>query len=161
MGYAALNSYAQPASAISVEAENVTRNAAAVLRAVEESQALFGKKAFAISEMKVLVDECSEPNWDGYDSKEIDPLVSHNTEKFLRALPDSIPMPEFAPEPDGEISLDWIVTKHRMFSLSIGKSIRLSYAWLEGTDRGHAVAHFDGYIIPERILHNILSILKV
>lgn len=161
MGYAALNLYAEPASAISTEANNVRQNAAAVIRSVEKSQALFGDKALAISQMELLAQECSDPNWDGYDAIGIDALAIKNTESFLRALPDSIPMPEFAPEPDGTISLDWILSKHRMFSLSIGQSRRFAYAWLEGTERGHAVARFDGYNIPERILHDIHSILRI
>ena len=63
-------------------------------------------------------------------------------------------MPEFAPEPDGAISLDWIQSRHRLFTLSISASNRLAYAWLDGTDKGHGVARFDGRTIPRRVLTN-------
>lgn len=159
LGYSALIPYAQAASAVSAEAESVRRNSAAVFSMVEVSQALFGDKAGAISEMKLLALECSTPDWDGHGAVEIDPFVIQIAEDFLRALPDSIRMPEFAPEPDGAISLDWIESKHRMISVSIGKSFRLPYAWLDGSNRGYAVERFDGSNIPGRVLHDIQSII--
>lgn len=67
-------------------------------------------------------------------------------------------MPGLAADPDGAVSLDWIVSRPRMFSVSCGPSGRLAYSWLDGTDRGHAVADFDGWTIPQRILHGIRSI---
>ena len=71
-----------------------------------------------------------------------------------------MPLPEFAPEPDGAISLDWIRSRHRLFSLSIGSTNRLAYSWLDGAHRGHAVAQFDGTKIPVRILQGIESIMN-
>ena len=67
-------------------------------------------------------------------------------------------MPELAPEPNGSISLDWMLSRHRIFSLSIANTDRLAYAWMDGTDKGHAVARFDGTKIPTRILEGIQSI---
>jgi hypothetical protein len=55
----------------------------------------------------------------------------------------------------GERSLDWILTRQRLFSLSIGPSNQLAYAWLNGAGRGHGLAHFDGQNIPQRILEGI------
>jgi hypothetical protein len=76
----------------------------------------------------------------------------------VRALPDNIPLPEFTPEPDGSISLDWIRSRNRVVSLSIGQSNRLAYAWLDGADRGHTVVHFDGQNVPSRVLNDIKAI---
>ncbi len=78
---------------------------------------------------------------------------------FIRALPGNVPLPEFAWEPDGAISLDWIPSRHRMFSVSIGEGNRLPYAWLDGADTGHAVATFDGVTVPARILEGIRRIM--
>lgn len=159
MGYAALNVYVLPGSAVSEEAVNVTRNTEAIFRFAEESQSLFGVKADAISQLKLLASECMESDWDGNSASAIDELAIQNAENFVRALPDNIPMPEFAPEPDGSISLDWIRSRHRMFSLSIGPNNRIAYAWLDGTDKGHAVARFDGRSISTRILDGIRATL--
>jgi hypothetical protein len=77
----------------------------------------------------------------------------------VRALPDGIPLPEFAPEPDGSISLDWILSRNRLFSVSIGHSSRLAFAWLDGADNGHGVARFDGQNVPPRVLEGIKCII--
>lgn len=82
-----------------------------------------------------------------------------NAAAFIRALPVGIPIPEFASEPDGMISLDWITSHRRVFSVSIGTSRRLAFAWLDGTDTGHGVARFDGAAIPRKILDGILQII--
>ena len=76
----------------------------------------------------------------------------------MRVLPDDVPMPELAPEPDGAISLDWVHSRARVFSISAGRSDRLAYAWLDGTDSGHGVARFDGERIPPLVLDAIREI---
>jgi hypothetical protein len=159
IGYAALNAYAQPGSAVSVEAQTVTRAASALMKSAEDSQAIFSEKSSSISQLGELADECSAQGWDGYDAAPIDAIALINAQNFLRALPSGTALPEFAPEPDGSISLDWIQSRYRIFSLSIGPSNRLAYAWLDGTDKGHAVAHFGGSIVPPRVLAGIKSIV--
>lgn len=155
MGYAALSVYAAPGSAVSTEAMKVSLAAKTVIRSAETSQALFGSRVAAISQVRLLASECAESDWDGNDAYSIEATTVQNVENFIRAFPDSVPLPEFAPEPDGSISLDWISSRHRMFSLSVGPTDRLAYAWLDGTDKGHAVARFDGHSIPLRILDGI------
>ena len=80
-------------------------------------------------------------------------------ESFLRALPESIPIPEFAVEPGGDISLDWIASRDRVFSLSVGPTNRLAFAWLDGTNKGHGVESLDGGQIPKRIIEGISAIV--
>src|SRR5258706_6876016 len=114
----------------------------ATLERAPPSQAPFGRKAAAISELRAIASNCSKGGWDSDDASAIDPVALLNAEAFVRALPDAIPLPEIAPEPDGAISLDWIQSKTRLLSLSVGSSNRLAYAWLDGSDRGHAVTYF-------------------
>lgn len=78
----------------------------------------------------------------------------------MRVLPGYVPLPEFAPEPDGSVSLDWTESRHRRFTLSIGGSNRVAYAWLDGADKGHGVVRFDGTSIPPRVLEGIGSIVN-
>lgn len=157
-GFAPLYSLAREGSAVSSEAQAVQEVAGTVARFVERSQALFGDKAGAISQIWTLANECAEPGWDGGDALPLSYLAVFKAISFIRALPDEVPLPEFAPEPDGSISLDWIKSRNRLLSLSIGTSDRLAYAWLDGTDKGHAVARFDGETIPPRILEAIMAI---
>ncbi len=159
-GYAALHPAAGPASAISSEAQVVRTAASAVVEAVERSIALFGPKAAVISQVWALVDECAEADWDGEEGEPISERSAELTAAFIRAMPDDVPLPELAPEPDGSLSLDWIQSRSRLFSLSIGPTSRLAYAWLDGTDREHGVARFDGEKVPSRILEGIKRIMN-
>lgn len=158
MGYSALHGYARGGSAVSTEAAAVREAASKVVEFAERSQVLFGEKSVAISQLWTLANDCDEQGWDGYDASAINQAALFTAEQFLRALPHDIPIPEFAAEPDGSISLDWIVSRNRLFSLSVGANNRLAYAWLDGADRGHAVARFDGNNVPARVLEGIKEI---
>jgi len=158
LGYAALSAYTRLGSAVSAEAQAVTRAASDIVRSAEDSQVLFGERAAAISRLRELADECAEHGWDGGDAYALDAEALENAEDLVRALPEDIPAPEFAPEPDGSISLDWIQSRQRLFSVSVGRSNRLAYAWLDGADTGHGVARFDGLNVPARVLAGIQSI---
>jgi hypothetical protein len=152
-----LNAYARGGNAISSEARAAQKAATAVVESAERSQVLFGEKAAALSQLRALAHECTEEGWDGYEAYALDPTAVLIAEGFVRALPDSVPLPEFAPEPDGSVSLDWIQSKNRLF---VGTNHRLAYAWLDGADKGHAVARFDGETIPPRILQGINAIMN-
>jgi hypothetical protein len=160
LGYAALAAYARGSSAISAEAQAARRSACAVLESAERSHALFGGKAAAISELMSLSNECSEPGWDGDAAAAVDPVAVAAAQEFVRVMPEDVLLPEFAAEPDGSISLDWVRSRHRRFTLSIGGSNRLAYAWLDGADKGHGVARFDGTHVPPRVLEGIRSIMN-
>ncbi len=147
-GFAAMQALATGGSAVSAEAQAVRKHACHILEGFEQSQALFGAKAEAISQLMALAAE----------EQTADPVALRVAEKFIRALPNTIPIPEFAIDPDGSISLDWIENRNRVFSLSVGANSRVAFAWLDGTDKGHAVARFDGQQIPERVVKGITSI---
>jgi len=159
LGYAALGPYAQQGSAVSVEAASVGRAAIMLVRAAEQSVALFGERAAAISRLRELANECAQDDWNGAGAVPMDLAAVALAESFLRALPDGVPMPECSPEPDGSVSLDWCSAKNRLFSVSIGRSNRLAFAWLDGNDKGHGVARFDGVAVPARVLLGLSSIL--
>lgn len=160
LGYAALHVYAYGGSAISPEAQAVRKAVSAVVESAERSQVLFGEKSVAISQIMELANECAEAGWDGNEAAPIDWAATHTAVEFIRAMPGDLPLPEFAPEPDGSISLDWIQSRNRLFSLSVGSTNRLAYAWLDGSDRGHGVAQFDGERIPSRVIEGIIGIMN-
>jgi hypothetical protein len=157
-GYAATVALSRPGSAVSREADAVRRNASSVVAQVQRSMALFGPKAAAISELFTLAEECRAPNWDGYGAESVDPDALELAKEIIDSLPEDLPLPESSIEPDGCVSLDWIPTRNRTFTISAGKSDRLPYAWLDGTDRGHAVARFVDGQLPPRILEEIKRI---
>ena len=155
LGIAAMYVAVRMGTAISPAAVNVRRNASAVIASTERSQALFGDKANAISQVWSIVKEHATENWNEDAAQPVDELAGRNATEFVRLLPPDFPMPEFSADPDGAISLDWIESRHRLLSVSVGADNRLPYAWLDGANRGHAVAVFDGQQIPDRLLAEI------
>jgi hypothetical protein len=158
-GQLALQALVGGGSAVSPEADTVHKAATKVAESTERSLALFGAKSVALSQLAAMAAECAENGWDGDAAVGIDPVALLSAKRLVRALPDYLPLPEFSPEPDGSISLDWIRSRTRLFSLSIGRSGRLAYAWLDGTDKGHGVARFDGQNVPTRVLEAIEGIV--
>lgn len=139
----------------------IVRDALLEIQAARErSYALFGRKASIISSLHALYAEHHQPNWDGEGAKPIAETALETAVSFIRALPDNLPLPEIAAEPDGAISLDWAPSKHRVFTLSIGTTDRLAYAWLDGSDRGHGVARFDGDRIPPKLIEGIEGAIR-
>jgi len=161
LGLAALYTLARPGSAVSHEAQVVQQAANHAVSSVEGSRALFGRKANAISELSALANECADEGWDGADARPIDPQAVDNAIAFLRALDDYLPLPEISAEPDGAVSLDWIRSRNRLISVSIGAGDRLAFAWLDGSDRGHGVARFVEGVVPTRIVDGVTTIMDL
>jgi len=158
--YIPLRLVAHRRSGVSAAAQVVYRAASRGVDPGERSEALFGPKRAAISGIWALVYESRQMGDESEDAEPISPHAAELAIDFIRALPDDVPLPEFAWEPDGSISLDWMQSRHRVFSVSIGDGYGLPYAWLDGADRGHAVAWFDREMIPPRILEGIRRIME-
>jgi hypothetical protein len=158
-GYAALYPLTRQGTALSPMAGAVKCNASLLTEHVERSVALFGAKVGALNGLRSLAIECSLPDWDGYGAEPVSGDALERAEVFLRSLPDDLPLPELSVEPDGAVSLDWLPTRTRSFSVSIGESDRIAYAWIDGTDRGHAVARSVSGEAPGRILEELKQIV--
>ncbi len=154
-GYSVALALSRPRSAVSAEAESVRSNASLVVGHVHRSVALFGPKATLISSLTALGEECREPDWDGYGAEPANPQALQRAGEAIAALPDDLPLPECSIEPDGCVSLDWMPAPHRTLTVSVGAGDRLPYAWVDGTDRGHAVARLVDGQLPARILDEI------
>lgn len=160
LGHTWLYPYVRKGSAVSEEAETIRVAASKLARSAESSQALFGDKQVVLSELQTIAEDCSDDDWDNSGAMAIDAAALQKAEDAIRSLPDGFPLPEVAPEPDGSLSMDWIRTPYRLYSLSVGPINRLAYAWLDGTDKGHGVVGFDGVRLPERILSDIERIIR-
>lgn len=155
-GYAPLQAAARyGTTAVSPEAASIRSSAAAVIQSAERSISLFGARAMAISELWEMAAEHAITGWDGERARPVSRVATNRAEALIRSLPGDIPMPEFAPEPDGSISIDWIYSRTRFISLSVGEDDRIPYAWIDGTDRGHAVARLDRDLVPQHLLDAI------
>ena len=107
-----------------------------------------------ISEILTVAAGHAEKNWDGEGAEPVSAVAVDRAVAFVRALPAGV-LPEVAAEPDGAISLDWMQSRTRVLSISVGLGERLALAWIDGEDQGHAVAVFDGERIPPRVLAGI------
>jgi hypothetical protein len=116
-------------------------------------------KTQVLNDLHALANECSMPDWDGYGAEPVSLDALERAEIFLCSVPDDVPLPELAVEPDGTVSLDWLPTHTRSFSVSIGDSDRMAYAWVDRTDRGHAVARSVSGEAPGRILQELSRIV--
>jgi len=114
----------------------------------KKSTAIESNRSPLDSELMSLFAECSKPDWDGYGAKAVSRYTLSIAMKFVSVLPTSIQLPEISAEPDGAIAFDWIVSKNRMLSVSVGQNDRLAYAWLEGTDSGRGVSRFGMGVFP-------------
>ena len=131
-----------------------------VVREQERSVALFGDKDAAISEVWDLLGEAAESGWDGEDAEPVDRSAAENAIELIRSLPRGLPMPEVAVDPDGEITLDWIISRTRLLTVSVGPTDQLAYAWLNGGHRGRAVLPFDRHIFPQPLIRLIQDVMN-
>jgi hypothetical protein len=158
-GYTMLQVMARGGSAVSLEARAVRETASALVESNERSVALFGGKSAALSELFALVHECASPGWNGTKAKPLSASASEVAAKFIRLFPDDLPLPEFAPEPNGRIALEWIVAPARTVSVSFGETHRLAFAWIDGIDSGYATVSFSGDTVPFQILSAIRGLV--
>lgn len=119
-----------------------------------------GAKSAAIARLDDLAQEFGVAATDEDRGPALSPQGIRLAERIVRALPEGIPMPEFAAEPDGSVSLDWIASRTRMFSVSAGNGDRLPYAWLDGAEHGHGVAAFTAEGLPVRVLDGIAAVME-
>lgn len=159
-GALACHPTARTNSAVSREACAVHDNAIDASSHYESSEALFGQTANALESLLNIAQECVEDNWDGFGAIAADPMAIRRAESFIRALPPQLPNPEVSVDPDGEISLDWIPSQTQTFTLSISGGSRVSYAWIDGTNGGHASEDFKNDVISERIVSELKRIAE-
>ncbi len=103
------------------------------------------------------VREACEEDWDGYGAQSVSVATYNNALCFLEHLPTTLPRPGVAVEPDGEISFEWYLEPRRLFSVSVGRTERLTYAGLFGKSEGYGVEFFTDEI-PQRVVDYIARV---
>ncbi len=100
--------------------------------------------------------ECSEEGWDGYDAYPITEGAYFEARKFIKSLPliSIIPMPKIAPEPSGEICLEWFKGNHQVLVISVSGKNEIIYAGLFGINKTHGTEYF-GDSMPSAVMENL------
>lgn len=155
----AMAGQARSSSAVSVEAAKAWEISKCASDSYESSVALFGRKAALLESLNEAASEALEPDWDGNDAEPVNPGAFLKAEHFIRALPDYLPDPEISIDPDGDVSFEWIPSKTKYFTVTTNNTDRLAYAWIDGTDRGHAVANMQSPVIPDRLIRELEQLL--
>ena len=124
------------------------------------SVALMGRQTAVVAALYELAARCGRDDWDGEGARPLEPRAIECAYALIRALPSALPMPEVDAEPDGSVALDWSVARRRRFSVSIGRSGRLAFAWLKGSNSGYGVVQFDRETIPPQILAGIQGVTE-
>ncbi len=148
--------YAAPpaqGSAVSEAASLVQRLISDVARSNESAQSLAGREVEFQARLRGALDELVTDE----DQHPVPTAAVRIASRFVRVLPASLPLPEVAIDPDGAISLDWMLSRTRVFSVSVDDSSRLAYAWMNGSDRGHGVVRFDD-AIPGPLLSQLVEL---
>ncbi len=143
-------------TAVSEESQSVDASLAAVRDHQENSLALNGEKSAAISSLLSLFSDHGSDGWDGANARALNGTAVQQAIALIRSLPDDLPLPEVAVDVDGGVSLDWMPDRLLAVSVGINATNRIGFAWLNGRDRGNAVARFDG-VIPPRTLLDLLT----
>lgn len=90
--------------------------------------------------LKRIRAECSHANWDGEGALPIGEMTLERAARIAKQifamLPKGTPVPDLVPEPDGEISIGWIVDDRRMFSFSVGAHDKINFAGQYGDHGG-------------------------
>jgi hypothetical protein len=93
-------------------------------KAEEGRRQLYSLSSFGLdvnkvrSELASVADECSAPNWDGYQAKPVSKDAFRRAYFFVEALPLDTPIPSVGAEPDGHLTLEWYRAPRRVLSVS-------------------------------------------
>lgn len=138
-GYSNLGVSSDASPGVSLEARKLN-GYFEVIRERLRDTARFGNKLIGLENAYV---EASEPDWDGYGAVAADRDSYFRARELLGLLPDSMPVPEFSVDPDGEISIEWVLSKSRLVTISVGSDGTLTYIGFLGSARMKGAERFD------------------
>ena len=113
----------------------------------------------ALTSLAAVNEEACVDNWDSYGAKPLSGAAATEAKRFLQMWPSSLPFPEIAAEPDGDIALEWIEARRLMFSLSISGNNRIAYAGVFGVNETHGTEYF-GDVIPRIVLDSVRRVTR-
>lgn len=136
---AAIDWYTEP---LAPKTTGVSGAAEIILKKAEEASRHFFDSPFRShnvryglkSRSRILTDlynaliGCFSDDWDGYGAKAIADNLPGKAFNYLSGFSSKIPSPEFSPEPDGEIAIEWCGENGAVISLSVGLSNRIHFA---------------------------------
>ncbi|MDO8540860.1 MAG: hypothetical protein Q7S40_10530 [Opitutaceae bacterium] len=124
------------------EADLVQQVLQAAIRSELQSATLSGARISALADLDGFYVIAAKHGWDGEDALPVKNEAYVNARRFLSLMPRNWSKPEISADPDGEVAVEWHGGTRRRLSISFGPDERLSYAWLNGSERGHGTDMF-------------------
>ncbi len=131
-------------------------------------EAASSAQSLALTSLFQLIQECSQPGWDGHGARVLSERTVLRAKAFLDALPASLSSPDIVPEPDGEIAIDWYFGPNQQLSISVGESGPLHFAGVIGEAYGqprvrHGKEPFEGVVAGDllRYIHELHELAGV
>lgn len=120
-----------------------------------EPQSIGGNLEVMRAQLLALWETHAEHDWDASSAEAISQRDFFTAWNFLDALPPNIARPDFVPEPNGEIALEWYVNPNQVFVVSIGRDGIITFAGRYGLNkRVSGAENFDG-VVPAAVLEGI------
>lgn len=98
-----------------------------------------------------LAQKAGRANWDGHGAEPVDRESLAFAKRVAQMLPVSLPEPEIAVDPDGEVSFDWECGKRQRLSFSVGPMGTFRYAGIVGGSEAYGTEPWRERI-PEAIV---------
>ncbi len=114
------------------------------------------KKAVVSREIADIIEECSEPDWDGHGAYAIDLQSVKHARSFLVKLPETISLPDLGAEPNGDLGMTWRKNGYHV-GIGIDKLGVIAWGGTTPTGRAHGEVRFDGEI-PKPVLELLYKI---
>ena len=116
------------------------------------------EQKWVFNELEELSINASRPNWDNLGSAPLDSDTYQIAKRFILALPSSLPAPELTVDRDGEVNFDWFGSGGQIFSASLRKDGRITFAGQISTrNRQSGLEEFNDSV-PKRIVESIKTI---
>jgi hypothetical protein len=89
-----------------------------------------------------IYNEARLSNWDAYGAQPVSFETYCQSERFIKLLPNDLPLPDVSAHPDGEIVFEWRIPSGKILSVSIGDGNFVTYAGLFGSTERYGVEDF-------------------
>jgi hypothetical protein len=97
----------------------------------------------------------SVSDWDGYNAQPISIKAYSEASKLLRILPNSFPMPDICPEPNGGIGFEWYKEKGFSFLVSVNGQNMITYVGRFGKNTYFYGTEFFRDSLPKIVLDGL------
>src|SRR5882724_6307634 len=125
----------------------------------QESKPIRFERMQVRDELYEAAEECKASDWDGQGALPVTPQAYQRAYHFIETLPDRVPSPSVATDPDGNLTFEWYRTPERNVSVSVSSAGELHYAALLGSSKSYGTEPLNSEF-PEVILALINRVIR-